>query len=135
MAKTSKGEPRAPEPPRPPGRLRAAWSVLRGQRLVPAQIQAEWLEYQLIFDDLLSRMSSSLARQAKAERKRLRRLAEAEPSSTSDSPQLQLLPNGSGSSSKAQLRSLAAQRLGLGSLQRQFHQHHDQSHQVEEVAE
>lgn len=86
--------------------------------MVPAQIQAEWVEYQLIFDDLLSRMSVSLARQAKAERKRLRRLAEeGPPPSQSDHPQLSLLP---GQSPKAALRSAAADRLGLGPLRQQL---------------
>lgn len=53
------------------GRLRAAWLVLRGQCVVPQQIVAEWLEYQTIFDDLLSRWSSRLARDAKQQRDRI----------------------------------------------------------------
>lgn len=62
-----------PDRPRPPGRLRAAWLVLRGHRLVDLQIQVEWIEYRQIFDDLLKRFGAQLARQAKAEKKRLER--------------------------------------------------------------
>lgn len=56
------------------GRIRAAWLVLRGQRLTPQQIQAEWVEYQQIFNDLLDRWSAKLAREAKVERDRIKRL-------------------------------------------------------------
>lgn len=45
--------------------------VLRGHALVPEQIVAEWLEYQVIFNGLLERFSALLARQAKAEKKRM----------------------------------------------------------------
>lgn len=58
-----------------PGRFRAAMSVLRGERLVPLQIHAEWIEYQQIFDDILTRWSASLARDAKSEKKRVDRLS------------------------------------------------------------
>jgi len=118
--------------PRPPGRLRAAWRVLRGEALVPAQILAEWVEYQLIFDDLLSRMSVTLARQAKAERKRLRRLQDEGSPDPSSNPQLQLLP--SGSTPKSQLRSLAAARMGLGPLQARLHQQPPSEPQPQESA-
>lgn len=129
-----------PQSPRPPGRLRAAWSVLRGQRLVPAQIQAEWLEYQLIFDDLLTRLSVSLARQAKAERKRLRRLVEEAPADPSPPPQQSLALSSHQSSPKSALRSLAADRMGLGGLRSRLPSSSPQerpplpSHPPEEVA-
>ncbi len=55
-------------------RIFAAWQVLMGQRLTPLQIQAEWVEYQQIFRDLLEQFSASLARQSKSEKKRLDRL-------------------------------------------------------------
>jgi len=100
--------------------------VLLGQRLVPEQIQAEWLEYQLIFSDLLNRQSAQLARHAKAEKERLKALQEALPQESA--PQLSLLPRGS---SKAALRSAAADRLGLGHLRRSLP---SQPHQVEEAA-
>lgn len=66
-------------PPIAPGRFRAAWSVLRGQRLVPLQVQAEWLTYQQIFDDVLQRLGAQLARQAKAESDRLKRFLKEHP--------------------------------------------------------
>ena len=59
-------------PIREPGRMGSAWSVLRGQRLVPVQIQAEWLTYRQIFDDVLTRLGAQLARQAKAHAKSVR---------------------------------------------------------------
>lgn len=58
--------------PSEPGRWGSAWSVLRGQRLVPVQIQAEWLTYRQIFDDVLTRLGAQLARQAKAHNESLR---------------------------------------------------------------
>lgn len=57
-------------------RLRAAWQVLWGQRLVPFQIEAEWRSYQQVFQAQLEQFGAYLARAAKAEQKRLRRLAE-----------------------------------------------------------
>lgn len=84
---------------RSPGRLRSAWSVLRGEALVPAQIVAEWAEYQQIFNDLLQRFSASLARQAKAEKARIKALSE----SIDESPQQELPLN-----HKSAIRSRAA---------------------------
>jgi hypothetical protein len=69
-------DPRETPPNAEPGRFRAAMSVLRGERLVPLQIHAEWIEYQQIFDDILTRWSASLARDAKSEKKRVDRLSE-----------------------------------------------------------
>ena len=62
------------------GRLRAAWSVLWGERLVPMQIQGEWIEYQQIFESILQRLSAQLARQARSEKLRLESLIPEEPS-------------------------------------------------------
>ena len=56
------------------GRIRAAWYVLMGQRVTPQQLQADWVEYQQIFNDLLDRWSAKLARDAKAEKERIKRL-------------------------------------------------------------
>lgn len=93
---------------RRPGRLRSALQVLLGQRLTPEQIQAEWLEYQVIFNDILTRWSASLARQAKVEKERATALAQAAPET--EAPV----------SSKAELRSRAADRMGLGALRRRI---------------
>lgn len=56
------------------GRLLSAWRVLMGQRVTPQHIVAEWVEYQQIFNDLLERWSAKLARDAKAEKERIKRL-------------------------------------------------------------
>jgi len=58
-------------------RIGGAWQVLMGQRLVPFQIQSEWALYQQTFGAQLEQMSSYLARAAKAEKGRLKRLAES----------------------------------------------------------
>lgn len=98
-----------------PGRVRAAISVLRGQRLVPLQVQFEWLEYQQIFDDLLKRLSAQLARQARSEKARVKRLLK-EPSETveASSPPSSPSPKDPASYKQA-LRSRAAQLRGLPS--------------------
>ena len=57
-------------------RMVGAWQVLMGQRLVPFQIQSEWVIYQQTFQAQLEQMSSYLARAAKAEKKRLERISE-----------------------------------------------------------
>lgn len=61
------------EPARRPGRLVSAWRVLMGRALTPDQIVAEWIEYKQTFNDVLSKFSALLARQAKAEKDRIRR--------------------------------------------------------------
>ena len=105
--------PEAPGPEKPPpeepGRLRSAWHVLRGQRLVPLQIQFEWIEYQQIFDDVLKRFSAQLARGAKAEKKRLKsalspETAETQPVSSQEEAAVY----------KARLRSRVAAQRGIG---------------------
>jgi len=67
-------------------RWSAAWSVLRGERLTPPQIEAEWAEYQLVFGELLQRLSAMLARQAKYEKQRARRLAEGAALASAEPP-------------------------------------------------
>jgi hypothetical protein len=94
--------------PRAPGRLRAAWRVLRGEALVHDQILAEWTEYQLIFGDMLKRFSALLAREAKAEKKRVQRLV-AEKEKPEPPTQLELVPG----ADKSKLREIARSR-GLG---------------------
>lgn len=94
-------------------RLRAAVQVLLGQRLVPFQIQAEWADYQEIFQELLQRQSTYLARQAKAEKARLEQLAQLtqEPEPEHSQPPL--------SDRKAELRRRAAELRGLSSPRQQ----------------
>ena len=85
------------------GRWRAAWYVLMGQRVTPQHIQAEWVEYQQIFNDLLERWSAKLARDARAEKDRIKRLdlpADTQPVSTSRY--------------KSELRRKVAQMRGVG---------------------
>ena len=110
---TKKNPDETPEEPAPaleePGRLRSAWSVLKGQRLVPLQIQFEWIEYQQIFDDVLKRFSAQLARGAKAEKKRLKsalspETPEAQPVSSQEEKAVY----------KARLRSRVAAQRGVG---------------------
>jgi len=50
--------------------------ALVGHPVVPDQIRAEWAQAQLVFHDLLTQLSASLARQARAEKKRIERLRE-----------------------------------------------------------
>lgn len=59
--------------PRPPGRLRSAWHVLMGMRVTPLQQRVEWLEYKMIFEDILVRFGAQLARGVQAEKKRLKK--------------------------------------------------------------
>jgi len=73
------------QPPPVPGRLRSALLVLRGERLVPVQLQAEWLTYQQIFDDVLTRLGAQLARQAKLQKEQLVRYLQENPESEGDS--------------------------------------------------
>lgn len=79
-----------------------------GQQVTPLQIRAEWLEYKLIFDDLLGRMGTQLARQAKAERKRLQRQLELEEAPGPDSRPVALAGG-----RKAQLRRMVAEGRGV----------------------
>lgn len=58
---------------RPFGRLRS-W-LSRDPEPSVAEVMAQWAEYQLIFNDILTRLSAQLARQARMEKKRLERIA------------------------------------------------------------
>lgn len=109
--------PKATESPesspdvRPPGRIRGALMVLRGEALVPDQIRCEWIEYQVTFSGILDRFGALLARQAKAEKRRLdEQLAEPQPP-----PHPDLVAVGPGEDRKADLRRRAAHlHLGTG---------------------
>lgn len=92
---------KASETPHPaPGRLRSAWHVLMGTRVTPLQIQAEWLEYKLIFDDIMTRLGAQLARAARAGLAGQDNPVQTEMQLGNEVP-------------KAQLRKLAAARQGL----------------------
>lgn len=90
---------------RPPGRLRSALAVLLGRKTTPLQIEAEWLEYKQIFGDMLQRFSAQLARDAKAERKRIKQTYLRDPTHR-EPPQGQ-------PSAKDEVRRRAAAHLGL----------------------
>lgn len=76
------------------------------------QIRAEWAEYQIVFNDILTRWSAKLAREAKVEAKRQARLQEAI-TSASDGPDHR--PPPLALTGKQALRSrFAAQVLGGG---------------------
>lgn len=116
MSQSGDRKDRDDGPPPAPGRLQAAWRALRGEAVVPDQIRAEWAEYQLMFGDLLQRWSSMLARDAKLEKQRRERLEkEIGPLSR---PEAVAQPT-----SKAQLRSIAAQRFGIGPYRHAGPQH------------
>lgn len=51
--------------PDPPGRVAAAWGVLRGRYVVDVTLQAEWAEYKLAFTDILVKFNAMLARLAR----------------------------------------------------------------------
>lgn len=105
----SQGAPLSQEEPRPdpPGRLRSAWSVLRGQRVTPLQMQVEWIEYKLIFNDILTRFGAQLARDVQAEKRRVKKeLSQSQPAPTA-------VP-----SSKAAVRSRVASMVLGGRLSR-----------------
>ena len=57
--------------------IRRRW--FRGRRREPEpqiqEVMAQWAEYQMIFNDILQRLSAQLARQAKMEKKRLDKIA------------------------------------------------------------
>jgi len=92
----------------PPGRVRAAWMVLRGQAVVPAQIAAEWMDYKIIFNDILTRLGAQLARQAKTEHKRVKKQLEL-PTPAEVAPPVQ-----GRTRDKSELRRRAAAMRGLG---------------------
>jgi len=64
-------ETQAEKPPRP---RRWPWSWRRREPDPSiATVMAQWLEYELIFNDILTRLNAQLARQAKMEKRRLER--------------------------------------------------------------
>lgn len=75
-----------PELERPRSRAVHAWRVLRGREQTNVQLAAEWLEYKLIFTDILTRFSAQLARNAKVEGKRIRKQLEGEASAPVEAP-------------------------------------------------
>jgi hypothetical protein len=62
---------------RPRGRLRAAWSVIRGEITTPHQIRQEWIEYQIAFDGIFDKLSTTMARIAKREQRAVKAKLEA----------------------------------------------------------
>lgn len=92
---------------RPPGRLVSAWRVLFGRSVTSEQLQWEWAEYKQAFNDLLQRYSAQLARAARAEKKRIARLMEAQ-----EEPH-RAPPSSHPADRKAELRRRAAAQMGL----------------------
>lgn len=89
---------------RRPNRFLAAWHVLMGRSLTPLQIQAEWLEYKLAFDDIMQRFGSQLARQAKQHK----RILDQEPEPDEPAVRAPTLH-----ARKAELRTRAAAARGI----------------------
>lgn len=54
-----------------PGRIRSAIAVLFGRAVTPQQMQQDFIEWELVLGGVLDRFSALLARQAKAEKKRV----------------------------------------------------------------
>lgn len=50
-----------------------------GARVVPFQIQAEWIEYKVAFDDIFSKLSAAVARQSKLHKSMLESYVEQAP--------------------------------------------------------
>jgi len=86
-----------------PGRIVSAFRVLMGTRTTPAQLAADWAEWELVLTGVLDRFGALLARQAKAEKRKVEQ-------------QLELAPpdqiNGSPLSSKAELYARANRLRG-----------------------
>lgn len=83
-------------------RWQLALDVLLGKPVVPQSIYLEWLEYRVLFDDLLKRFGAQLARNAKAEHKRIREQLEPTQRPVADP-----------SAGKARVRRLIAESRGL----------------------
>ena len=62
-----------------PGRIRSAFQVLMGRMTTPQQIQADWAEWEIVLTGVLDRFGALLARQAKAEKKRVEQQLELGP--------------------------------------------------------
>lgn len=91
--------------PRRRGRWRLALAVLLGEPVVPESLLAQWLDYRVMFDDLLKRLSAQLARQAKAEHKRIRKQLAA--------PEEPAHRNVAGKSGKQRVRAIMAASRGM----------------------
>jgi len=89
-----------------PGRVISAFRVLMGRDTTPAQITADWLSWELTLSGVLDRFGALLARQAKAEKKRVEQQLEIAPPDVHQSP---------GLSSKAELYARANKIRGLNS--------------------
>jgi hypothetical protein len=99
---------------RPPGRFRSAIAVLFGRAVTPQQILQDWLEWEITLGSVLDRFSALLARQAKAEKKRVELELTMNEENSSDPPHnAHMRPNGL--SSKADLYTRAAAARGLSS--------------------
>ena len=107
---TQKRPPRVSDPERRhakrPGRMISAFRVLMGRDTTPAQITADWIEWEIVLSGVLDRFGALLARQAKAEKKRVEQQLEIAPPDVQQSP---------GMSSKAELYARANKIRGLNS--------------------
>lgn len=90
------------------GRFRNALAVVFGRRVTPQQLQAEWVEYQVALDSMLSTFGAYLARLAKQRKRELERHAEELAHESEDH---RPAPAG-GPALKEQLRRIAFQRIG-----------------------
>jgi hypothetical protein len=77
-----------------------------GRDTTPAQITADWLAWEITLSGVLDRFGALLARQAKAEKKRVEQQLEIAPPDVKQSP---------GLSSKAELYARANKMRGLNS--------------------
>jgi len=90
------------------------WAVFLGERLVPMQLQAEWIEYKLMFDDILKRLSAQLARQAKEHKRSVQAVLEESPPPAHDVPGVRGLgPSMSSLGRKAELYRKFTEQRGV----------------------
>ena len=93
-----------------PGRIRSAIAVLFGRSITPQQLQQDFIEWELVLGGILDRFSALLARQAKAEKKRVElELSSSEENATG----LNARMAPTGWNRKAELYSRAAAARGL----------------------
>jgi len=109
-----------------PGRIRSAWLVLMGQRIVPQQMTAEWALIQTQAADMFNKFSSLAARLVKAQRTAMNQSMQeldevGEEAHTAENPMA--LPGGN---RKAELRRRAYERRTGGKMRRRYtHEHAD----------
>jgi len=89
-----------------PGRMISAFRVLMGRDTTPAQITADWIEWEIVLSGVLDRFGALLARQAKAEKKRVEQQLELPQPEPQNSP---------GLTSKAELYARANKIRGINS--------------------